>query len=148
MENTIHLLWTGGWDSTFRLVELSFQDVDIYPVYVIDPIRRSVDLEIKAMRDIIEALSSKPATKAKIHDIIMVHRDDIPEDARITEAYNKIYKKTNLGPQHEWLARLGKIMPELEMGTEAGNVQTSRILNAIDTYGLSLSSHQESFPRI
>lgn len=136
MRKKVSLLWTGGWDSTFRLVELSFADVEIFPVYVIDPNRQSKERELTHMQMIVEALRKKPLTKATIFDIEKIRREDIPEDPEITEAYHKINGKTNLGSQHEWLARLGKMRPGMEMGTEAGSPETSHIIHAISEYGL------------
>lgn len=49
----IKILWTGGWDSTFRIVELSRKEVTICPLYVIDNDRKSKNFEIKAMNKII-----------------------------------------------------------------------------------------------
>lgn len=135
MNNKVHVLWTGGWDSTFRIVELSFQEIDIYPVYVLDPARYSHKREIEAMHNIVDALREKPLTKATIHGIEVIERSAIPEDIEITDAFTAISSKTSLGSQHEWLARLGKIRPGMEIGTEAGSVETSRILNSINTYG-------------
>jgi len=38
----VNLLWTGGWDSTFRLLQLILDTrATIQPVYVIDTARRS-----------------------------------------------------------------------------------------------------------
>lgn len=135
MDSNVSLLWTGGWDSTFRLVELSFEDVDIYPVYVLDPTRKSKDLELKRMQQIIEVLNLKPLTKARIHNIEIIHRDSIPADEEITQAYKVISAKTGLGIQHEWLARLGKIRPGMEMGTEGGDPETNHNLQTIRDFG-------------
>ena len=135
MDKNIHLLWTGGWDSTFRLVELSFDEVDIYPVYVIDSARKSQTIEQKRMQEIVDILRNKPQTKACIHDIEMIKLEDIPEDPEITEAYRIVHEKTSLGSQHEWLARLGKLKPGLELGAKAGNPQTSHLTHAVHEYG-------------
>lgn len=135
MSKTVYLLWTGGWDSTFRLVELSFKDIDVFPIYVLDLNRKSKDIELKRMQSIIDVLRIKPMTKARIHDIEIILKDSISADAEITEAYNLIQRKTNLGSQHEWLARLAKNRPGMEMGTEAGDPETSHILKAIRDFG-------------
>ena len=135
MSKNVSVLWTGGWDSTFRLVELSFEDVDVYPVYVVDPARKSNGLEQAQMKRIIAALEGKPLTKARFHDVETIPLDTIPQDEEITEAFKTIHAKTHLGKQHEWLARLGKIRPGMEMGTEAGNVATSHILYSIQEFG-------------
>ena len=33
---TVHVLWTGGFDSSFRLVQLSKYQVNVQPYYVKD----------------------------------------------------------------------------------------------------------------
>ena len=50
----INLLWTSGWDSTFRLLQLVVeQKVSVQPIYIIDTGRASTLTEIKSM-DIIK----------------------------------------------------------------------------------------------
>ena len=36
MENkeTVYIFWTGGWDSTFRFLQLAEKDIIIQPLYV------------------------------------------------------------------------------------------------------------------
>lgn len=131
----VEILWTGGWDSTFRVVELSREEnVAIQPVYVIDPNRASTEYEKRSMNEIILALKQKPETKAEFLPIQMYRLEDIPRDERISKAYEKIHAVTNLGSQHEWLAWLGKLHPDMEMGTEAGEPETSHIIDAIDRF--------------
>ena len=131
----INVLWTGGWDSTFRVVELSRQDVCIQAIYVKDPHRKSSPYEKKAMEKITELIKKKESTKAELLPIIEIDRESIPQNSDITDAYNRIYKKTKLGSQHEWLARLAVDYPGIEIGTEAGSVESSHILKAISMFG-------------
>lgn len=35
----VNILWTGGLDSSFRVIELSQMEVIIQPYYIIDPVR-------------------------------------------------------------------------------------------------------------
>ena len=50
---TTRLFFTGGWDSTFRLLELLLVEKrPVQPIYVIDPDRWSLQEEQKAMADI------------------------------------------------------------------------------------------------
>lgn len=52
--NKVTLLWSGGWDGTFRFLELmQHEDIEIQPIYVIDPGRESTPYEKKAMKKII-----------------------------------------------------------------------------------------------
>ena len=47
------LLWTGGWDSTYRLLELLLvHGGTVQPYYLIDTHRRSLRLELRTMRRI------------------------------------------------------------------------------------------------
>lgn len=135
MDKKVQVLWTGGWDSTFRVVELSrMEGVTIEPVYVIDPNRKSVPFELRAMDKIINCLRGKKETKAQILDVKKIRLQSIPRDEEISKAYRIIHNKTHLGSQHEWLAWLGKRMPGMEMGTEAGIPATSHIIDAIETF--------------
>lgn len=131
----IEILWTGGWDSTFRIVELSRQECIVQPYYIIDEKRVSIDYELKAMNDILELLNQKKETKAKFNDIIMVNKNDIDENEEVTNAYKKITARTHLGAQHDWLARFALSHKNIELGTEAGDPKTSHILQSIDEFG-------------
>ena len=58
-DDPVQLLWTGGWDSTFRLLTLLvLEQRRVQPYYVLDDERRrrSVSAEREAMRRIREAL--------------------------------------------------------------------------------------------
>lgn len=118
MLNKKHVLWTGGWDSTYRIVELSFEEIEISPIYVIDPQRRSTNLELKAMDKIIHSLQGKEKTKATFLPLIKIPRDSIPENSEISEAYQEFAAKTGLGIQHDWLARLALQYPMMDLCIE------------------------------
>ena len=50
-KQTINVLWTGGLDSTCRVAQLSQMDnITIQPYYIVDPGRKSVEYELKAMK--------------------------------------------------------------------------------------------------
>ncbi len=134
-ERVINVLWTGGWDSTYRIIELSRKAVTIQPIYVYGDGRASEYYERVAMQKILTLLKSKQETRAKILPVNFVHLNSIPSNEEITEAYNKIRKETSLGSQYEWLGRLAYIYPGLEIGTFAGSPETSRMMNAILKYG-------------
>lgn len=131
----IEILWTGGWDSTFRIVELSRQECTVTPYYIVDKDRASIDYELKSMNNILALLKEKKATKAKFNDIVLVKKEDIPNNQEVSDAYKKIASKTNLGSQHDWLARFALFHKNMELGTEAGDPKTSHILQSIDEFG-------------
>lgn len=131
----IKILWTGGWDSTFRMIELSRKNVVIQPIYVLDSERKSTDNELKAMDKIIQDLNKRDETKAKINAIKIIKKEDIPENKEITDAYKIINARTRLGSQHDWLARLAVEYKGIEIGTDAGTPDTSHIIQAINEFG-------------
>lgn len=67
MHKNYRLFWTGGFDSTFRLAELSRRPVKISPVYIVFQDRLAVTpLELKAHERILAYLKSRPETIAQI----------------------------------------------------------------------------------
>lgn len=134
-KNTINILWTGGWDSTYRLVELSRKTCSVQPIYVYGDNRPSERYEIRAMEKILIELDRRLDTKAHIFPIKFINKKSIPANEEITEAYNLIFQEIKLGSQHEWLARLSFHIPGLEIGTEKAPIEISRILTTIDKYG-------------
>ena len=64
---SVHLLWTGGWDSTFRLLQLLLQQrVPVVPHYLVDDTRPSAQTELRTMACIRDRLAphGKPATSS------------------------------------------------------------------------------------
>lgn len=134
-ENVTKILWTGGFDSTYRLIELSMRDITIQPIYVADPNRNSQKYELKAMDEIVKLLKEKKKTKAKILPIKIINLSDIPEDKEITDAYLLLKKEVDMGSQHDWLARLAKDYPGIEMCIETALGDHAPIRNSISKYG-------------
>lgn len=134
-DNTVHILWTGGWDSTYRMVELSRRPCTVQPIYVYGDNRLSENYEYKAMKRILFELKKKKETQATFLPIKFIDKKNIPKNPEITKAYKEISKTTKLGSQHEWLARLAFCYPGLELGTEAAPLEVSNILKAINKYG-------------
>ena len=56
MSKIVYVLWTGGWDSTFRILQLqkkkSEEKIIIQPIYVSDDSRKSEIKEIEAIKKI------------------------------------------------------------------------------------------------
>ena len=99
-----HLLWTGGLDSTYRMVELSRQDCVVQSHYVsIDRKkapnvnwRKSRDQEIKAIHAITELLQRNPNTKATILSPIIAEAKDVPEYEDILDAFFFLHDEIHL----------------------------------------------------
>lgn len=104
----INVLWTGGWDSTYRIVELSRRDVIVQPIYLYGQGRVSENHERKAMVNIISTLLKKDETRAKFKDIEYVHISNIDYDEHIESAYNQIISEKFMGRQYKWFASMAK----------------------------------------
>lgn len=57
MQKPIKIFWTGGWDSTYRIVELVLQGRTVSPVYVIDRNRKSWQKEIETLESLKETIN-------------------------------------------------------------------------------------------
>ena len=134
-KKTIYLLWTSGWDSTYRLVELSRMDVIVQPVYVTGMGRPSEQREIEAQNEILSALDGHPDVKAQILPVKYIDAADLPKDKRIADAYADIMKSVALGIQYETLAQCAALYPGIEIGSEGGLSQNLRMTEAIGLHG-------------
>lgn len=134
-KRTVNLLWTSGWDSTYRLVELSRMDVTVLPIYVTGMGRPSEKREIQAQDEILEALKKKEETIAEILPVKYIDVKDIPIDEKITWAYDEIQKKVALGIQYVTLAQCAAMFDMVEIGSEGGLEQNLRMTEAINLCG-------------
>ncbi|AGB49683.1 hypothetical protein Metho_1478 [Methanomethylovorans hollandica DSM 15978] len=102
---TYNLLWTGGWDSTYRLLDLVIvKKKVVQPYYIIDEERKSIEHEQKSM-DKIKVLI-KQLDEDAYHRILKtetVLKAEICEKPEIKQMYNNIIKSFKLGSQYVWL---------------------------------------------
>lgn len=102
-----HLLWTGGWDSTFQLLRLLLlQRRPVVPFYLVDATRPSTDVEIATMRRIRERLvRDHPHTGDLFAQTRFFKVADLAEDATIDQAFRRSLHQAFMGNQYAWLAR-------------------------------------------
>lgn len=109
MAATTPLLWTGGWDSTFRLLWLLLHEQrEVQPYYIVDRLhhRPAVPAEREAMRLIRQALLQRhPEAAVRLADTIECQLADIAADAEIASHYERCLAIGFIGGQYEWLAR-------------------------------------------
>lgn len=117
-----NLLWTGGWDSTFRLLYLLLIEKRIVQTYyIIDINRRSTGREIVAMRDIKACLYSEyPGVRELLKPTVYKKMNEIKSNEEITASFNRIRERIRIGTQYDWLARFASEMgiEDLELGIE------------------------------
>lgn len=111
---TIKILWTGGWDSSFRVISLAGKEVTIQPYYVSDN-RVSEKKELDAIAEITNELLKSGDTKSIIAPLQIVSSHEIQKDEEISASYHALLKKKFMGSQYDWLARLAKNNEGLEL---------------------------------
>ncbi len=104
----VNLLWSGGWDSTFRLCDLLLvQGRRVRLYYVIDPGRKSVAQEINAMQRIRKRLQERIASfNTRLLSMQVVWLWEIAPESSMTSRYESLRRRfKSFGPQYEWLGR-------------------------------------------
>jgi len=103
----VQLFWTGGWDSTFRLLQLLLaHGLPVAPVYLVDETRASTQTEFDTMERIREALfEAHPGTRALLQPTRVSRVADIAPDAAIDCGYARLAARYGMGNQYAWLAR-------------------------------------------
>jgi hypothetical protein len=107
----IKLLWTGGWDSTYRLLDLVVSHGRcVQPHYVTDPRRRSTSHELAAMDAIRTEVARRfgMSTRALVLPLDGLPLPEIPPDDEITRSAKRLRRRSHLGDQYGWLARYAK----------------------------------------
>lgn len=131
---TINILWTGGLDSTFRVLELSKQEVVIQPYYL-SSVNPSTEHELSAIADLTEMIKERHDTKCKLLPCIVVDSSQIALNDEITKAWENLHKKTHLGSQYEFIARFAaQNNLVLELGIEK-DPHESTIQRCLDANG-------------
>lgn len=116
----VHILWTGGLDSTYRVVELSRQECIIQPHYIIINGRSTVENELRAISDITDILNSDERTIAKLLPVETFPMNDLDEYADIQSAWEMLHEKKHFNStQYPLLARYARQKKlKLEMGIQ------------------------------
>ena len=111
----VEILWTGGFDSTFRIAQLSRLDIEIQPYYICNPARQSIKNELKAMNEIMEMFKSLDQTKAKFLPLCHVPRKECHDNKFMTRAYKSIKKMDFIGNQYVYLCGFSRQHPGIEL---------------------------------
>ena len=130
------VMWTGGWDSSFRIVQLSrIGDISIQGIYISGDSRISEEKEINAINTITEMLRNRSETQAEIKPLMIVDKKDIPQIQHVTEAYKRLKKEINIGTQYDWLARFAYVNPGIELGAILPDGEFSGYRETIERFG-------------
>lgn len=104
MSEVKKVLWTGGWDSTFRVLYLVLvEKCQVQTYYIIDPFRWSLVHEFKAMSNIKRVLKQRyPELSALMLPTLYFDKTDVGENVHLSTCFEGLKKK--LGGQYEWLS--------------------------------------------
>lgn len=131
---TVHLLWTGGWDSTYRLLYLLREGKRVQPHYIRDPGRLSSEYELRAMEAISEQINKNTETLTGVLLPTRVsEKSSAVQSKEVQDAYNAIVKKMYIGDQYMWLADYCQTqgIEGMEIGVEENPI----ILKAVNSAG-------------
>lgn len=131
-QKLVTIFWSGGWDGTFRMLQLAQLDVIVQPVYITDPMRGSVEYEKRAIEQILNRL--RESARAQLLDVIFFETHQVYSlcaDADISAAYRELSDRYRLGSQYEWMALLANklgIVPEVGVENEEGSHARATLL--------------------
>jgi len=102
----VNIFWTGGFDSTLRVLKLIVVlKKKVRPHYILDPNRKSRFNEFKAIETIRSAIFKRfPYSRDLLYDLVIKDLRDIGKDSEFHENYLDLAKKYKIGRQYAWLA--------------------------------------------
>ncbi|QCF26291.1 hypothetical protein soil367_10285 [Hydrocarboniclastica marina] len=134
----MNILWTGGWDSTYRLLYLLSEGKCVRPHYIKDQARLSTYFELRAMESIRRATLDYPdILRGTLLPTEVSEKSDIASVPDIHAAYNEILKQFYVGEQYMWLADycVGRGIDNMEIGVENNPI----VLEAVESTGYPYS---------
>lgn len=107
-KNIAHVLWTGGWDSSFRILDLVLKrGATVQPWYIIDEERASSGTEIDTMLALRVAVAARDAgAAARLLPTQYRERSVLTVDPFHSDALRTLNKERgmHMGSQYKWLA--------------------------------------------
>ena len=117
--DTAHVLWTGGWDSSFRVLDLVLvRHTTVQPWYIIDEKRASSGKEIDTMLALRARIAERDAdAAARLLPTRYCEKNALPADPLIKSQFHRLTKQAKLGTQYKWLAdfAVAECLDELEL---------------------------------
>lgn len=108
----VRLLWTGGWDSSFRLMQLLLVQCRVVrPVYVLNPERRSTMQELESMHRMLGELRSRLGNRGALGALEVHLRSDYSPTAELQALYQGILARGIwIGSQYVYLAAVAEAL--------------------------------------
>ncbi|MCR8915821.1 hypothetical protein FDP08_03410 [Marinobacter panjinensis] len=107
--DSVTLLWTGGWDSTFRLLQLLLiEKRNVQPVYVMDVSRYSMNRELDTISQISAMVRQRLDSGVTLYPTKFFLSSDFPEIQEIRDRYLALKNKYHVARQYYWLALIAE----------------------------------------
>jgi hypothetical protein len=137
-----HILWTGGWDSSFRVISAARSGLTLQPHYIIDTERGSTGAELHACDEIRRALPADVA--ARILPSICSQRGAIPAVPEISAAFNRLRTRWWMGDQYDWISRYCQThqLVDMELCIHADDKAHSAVRDVV--HGARIDATKES----
>jgi 7-cyano-7-deazaguanine synthase len=112
-----YVLWSGGWDSTFRVIQLYKRGITLQPIYIVDSGRASYEKEIETIQSLSSQIESKfENSEGEILPVKFIQKENIPTNIYYRIIHKIIKWRRGIGKQYYWLACLAKEYEGLEQG--------------------------------
>lgn len=117
-----HILWTGGWDSTFRIVQLARAGKEVQPHYIADHSRASISKEISVMHEARQTINHR-FRGAHIREVYVQDLSRIRIYDDFSAAYQSLRSRGWIGSQYKYIASYARMkgIKRLELSIERGN---------------------------
>lgn len=102
------VLWTGGFDSTFRILQLLRHGHAVCPYYLCSITRKSQHAERAAMDTIRSLLPSAGLDPQLLQPTVLVDAETLPHRLALTASWDRLAVTYRLGEQYEWLAQFAE----------------------------------------
>jgi len=129
------IFWTGGWDSTFRVLYLVIVEKrKVQPYYIRGVHTKTKKKEILAM-DLIKEKMFKiyPETKHLLKPTIFIPAENIAADKEIKQNFLKLEEEYSFTPQNYYMARFAKEtgLDNIEICTEKNRENANSWIGAL-----------------
>ena len=111
------VLWTGGWDSTFRVLQLAREGRDIQPYYILAAGRTSISYELAA-RQAIQREISKKYPACDIRDTVFLELRPERTPPETVAAFRSVREHADVGDQIMWFSMFDTQLDGVELCTE------------------------------
>jgi hypothetical protein len=103
------VLWTGGWDSTFRVLQLLLVEKrPVEPIYMFDSGRRSSQRELQTMEHLRDQLRQRMDDPSLLAPLRIFLSSDYPPSDDLIARYRSLHERAPFGPQYPRLAGIAE----------------------------------------